>query len=97
MTNKKKSVLQDKYNESKWLIYEEDIIKYYAQKILDWQDNPNRYPPNIAFTEGLGRFIAQVCERYSLINNTESYMKGWNDLVDKINNKVNINYEEYCE
>ena len=66
-----KRMFPDTYHESKWLRYESDIKRYYAQQIFDWQDNPKRNHSQTAFTEGLGRFIASMCERYHDIKSKE--------------------------
>ena len=37
-------------------------MKYYYPQLEEWLNNPNRKPAQIAFTAGLGRFIASLIE-----------------------------------
>lgn len=51
-----------KDNADKWMGYEDDIVKYYYPKVLEWLDSEPRKHSQIAFTAGLGRNIARLIE-----------------------------------
>lgn len=93
---KRKNILKDKYNESKWLQYEDDIIKYYGDKIIKWQDDKDdekNKSPHFYFTQGLGRFIAEMCIRYYKINRRNDYNKGYNDAIEELIKQKSIDYK----
>ena len=52
----------DKLNQSKWMKYEDDIIKYYYKSLKKWLDNGMKKSSFIQFTSGLGRDIASLME-----------------------------------
>ena len=52
----------NKFNQDKWMRYEEDITAFYFKRIYDWFDSKDRKPSNIAFTNGLARRIAEAME-----------------------------------
>lgn len=52
----------DDLNQSKWMRYEDDIIKYYYKQLREWLDNKMIKPSVTAFTSGLGRDIARLME-----------------------------------
>lgn len=64
MSNKKDIEEEDEDEVDENEIFEDDIQKYYFKQLADWIDNPERKSPTHVFTSGLGRFIAELCERY---------------------------------
>lgn len=46
----------------KWMRYEDDIIRYYYKQLHEWLESKPRKPAVTAFTSGLGRYIARLCE-----------------------------------
>ena len=51
----------DNLNQSKWMRYEKDIIRYYHEGIIRWMDEGFQWS-GTAFTSGLGRDIARLIE-----------------------------------
>ena len=50
-----------KHNTNKWMRHEHDIQQYYWPKLHEWMER-GMPPAGTAFTMGLGRFMAQLCE-----------------------------------
>ena len=50
---------------NKWIKYENEITAHYYKQVKTWIENPNRKPSTTAFTQGLGRVMARLCEDYA--------------------------------
>ena len=52
----------NEFNQSEWLRYESDIIRYYYPRLIEWLETGMKKPANIQFTSGLGRDIGRLME-----------------------------------
>ena len=59
---KKIDKLFNKFNQDKWMRYEDDIVRYYYPKIMEWLKKRPLKWSGTAFTSGLGRQIAFMIE-----------------------------------
>lgn len=79
---KEKMKLLDNLNQSKWMRYETDIIKYYYPMLQKWLNEGMKKPSTLQFTSGLGRDIARLMEEANTF--TEK------NCLKEVGKKINI-------
>jgi hypothetical protein len=69
----------DNFKQSKWMMYEREIIRYYYPQLAEWLKTGMKKPSVLAFTSGLGRDIARLME-----DSKEQGKEEVEKLIDKL-------------